>query len=94
MDEMITDLERLKSQGSNQTVIPTIKLFAVGESDYIDLMSRNTGKSYTAISSTHLVNRRSFEIFEDKINTRYDSIKDNNSIQAIILELTVDNNNR
>ena len=52
-------------------------------------MSRNAADSIAGMASIHLINKRSFEVFEEKIDSRFEAVK-NEVIKAVILEVTVD----
>ena len=94
IDDIVSTLEKLKQELGNQTIIPSLKLFAMTDSGFIDLLSRNSTDSYAALTSTHLINKRTFEIFEDKITSRYETIRDIEAVRCVIFELTVDKKNR
>lgn len=94
IDDIVCGLEKLKLEQGNQTIIPSLKFFAATDSEFIDLLSRNTTDSYASLTCSHLINKRTYEIFESKISSRYDSIRDNERVQCVILELTVDKRNR
>jgi hypothetical protein len=86
---IVAELEGFKNIDHNHAIIPSLRLFAIGKTEYIDLMSRNTGDVVSSMHSTHLINRRSFEIFEDKIDSRFQALEGEH-IEAVVLEITVD----
>ena len=86
---IVAELEGFKNIEHNHAIIPSVRLFAIGKREYLDLMSRNTGDQVSSMHSTHLINRRSFEIFEDKIDSRFKAIAEED-VEAIVMEVTVD----
>lgn len=89
MTRIVDDLEAFKVRESNKAIIPSLRLFAVGSREFVDLMSKDRGDLVSSMHCTHLINKRSFEVFQDKIESRCSSLHDE-QIDAIVLEITVD----
>jgi hypothetical protein len=92
---IVAELEGFKNIDHNHAIIPSLRLFAIGKTEYIDLMSRNTGDVVSCMHSAHLINTRSFEVFEEKIDGRFKAVEnETNSVEAIAMEITVERKSR
>jgi hypothetical protein len=89
MTRIVDDLETFKVRESNKAIIPSLRLFAVGTREFVDLMSKDRGDLVSSMHCTHLINKRSFEVFQDKVESRCASLNEE-QIDAVVLEITVD----
>lgn len=89
MTRIVVDLENFKTQEPNKAIIPSIRLFTVGRREFIDLLSKERGDLVSSMHCTHLINRRSFEAFEEKIDSRFAALE-HEEFDAVILEIAVD----
>lgn len=89
ISRLVADLETFKSSEHNQAIIPSLRLFAVGHREFADLLSKNRGDVVASMASVHLVNRRSFEALEERIDQRA-ALLETDDCDAIVLEVTVD----
>lgn len=93
IDRILTLLEGLKHSEPGVTIIPSIRLFMVAGRNLEDLLSKTQATSVAHMVSTHLLNRRSFEAFEQRVDERSATLATQN-IDALVMEITVDRKNR
>lgn len=86
-------MDRFKTIEHNKAIIPSIRLFALGHREFIDILSKNRGELVSAMSCTHLINKRSFEALEEVIDSRFLALEQE-SYDAVIFEITVDRKSR
>jgi hypothetical protein len=93
MTRIVGDLEGFKSREPNKAIIPSLRLFTIGRREFIDLLSKNRGDLVSSMHCTHLINKRSFEVFEEKIDSRFTALEAE-EFDAVVMEITVDRKSR
>lgn len=86
-------MDKFKTIEHNKAIIPSIRLFALGHREFIDILSKNRGDLVSTMSCTHLINKRSFEVLEETIDKRFVALEQE-EYDAIIMEVTVDRKSR